>query len=101
MGLLARAYHVQDGKDYANDGLRMNGVCKEVEREVPDCGGWEDHGGHLFQSPDLAFEELRRREGNNLPKISQEVVELGLESSTVGCHSSVLSTEDLLESLCF
>ena len=40
MGLLARAYHVQDGKDYANDGLRMNGVCKEVEREVPDCGGW-------------------------------------------------------------
>lgn len=43
----------------------------------------------LFQSPDLAFGELRPREGNDLPKVSQVVVELGLESNTVDCHSNL------------
>ena len=36
LGLLTMAYNCQDGKDYANDGLRTIGVCKE-ERGIPAC----------------------------------------------------------------
>ena len=35
LGLLTMAYNCQDGNDYANDGLRMNGVCKEEETGFP------------------------------------------------------------------